>query len=189
MTSRTRYLAAAIATAAVLIGITAGPANAWPAPTLKGTATTCPTGSEPAPRVIKWTIVNHETAFPASPLYIEDVTITGSFPAPVFAPQPVPNTGTAKATAKTTIADTFTGNVTLTFTPHFKGADGEHKQEPVSVTVKVPACPVYTPPTTTTTTTSSTTTTTSVPAPVVAGVSLAEAPAAVPVPAQPAFTG
>lgn len=184
-----------VVTAFVLLSPTL--VSAWAGPSLNAYGGGC-NGTVHVP--ITWTIANHETAYPESPLYLVNVSTVPNIGVPEFLGLPLANTAGATATATSIVSPVFHGKITLHATPKFDGPDGTHTLPPIAVTLTIPVCatPVSEPPATTTTTSTTTTTapvatttSTTVPIPptTVAVQAVALAAPAEPVAATPGFTG
>lgn len=126
-------------------------ANAWQTPKTETSGAVCQ-GAERTPLV--WTVTNLETGYSGSPATIEDVVVAPNYPTTTFTPQPLANTGNAKATAQTNVPGDYQGEITLKYTMVWSGTNGGDKRS-ASKTVLMVKCGV---PITTTTTASTTTT-------------------------------
>lgn len=149
-------LVGALGALVLVLGILIGVVGAWPSPDASGYGGACEVSDGTRGPVI-WTVVNKETGYDGSPATITNVKVTNDFPTTSFKPQPLPNTGSASATAITNVPPEFSGTVKLTFTMVWSGTDGTDSRDG-SASVLMIKCE---PPVTTTTSTTSTSTTTS----------------------------
>lgn len=165
--------AALIAMALLLVGLSVAtsmsPAGAWPAPSTTVTGTACEGGVRPTP--VTFTIENNETGYPGDPGRISNVTLVGdptSLDIPstlTFTPNPLPNTGDAKATASFDLDPNYQGELKLRYKFSWNGdPDGHTMVFKVNVAkcVEVTTTTSTTEPPTTTTTEPPTTTTSTV---------------------------
>lgn len=137
-------------------------ASAWPSPSTSATGGACTGTTTPSP--ITWTVTNNESGNKLSPAHLVNVVVSPVLPTTQFTPLVLPNTGSATATAVTTLPSGFSGDVKLTYTMTWVGQDGTDQRNG-GATVHVVKCEAPTTTTTSTTTTTIPTTTTSTSAP------------------------
>lgn len=150
----------AVTAVVVALAVTAGTAGSWPAPDTSATGGACQADGTREP--ITWTVVNRESGYPTFPGYVEQVTLSlPELGTPVFAPSPIPNTGSATASATTDAPADLAAIITLDYVLKWRGPTGLiEDQRSGSATVEIEKCE---PPVTTTTTAPPTTTTTEPP--------------------------
>lgn len=116
---------AAVAVAVAVLAVS-GIAGAWSGPSTSAEGGACNGDGSRVP--ITWTVRNNESGNKGSPATIINVHVTVGTTGP-WAGVPMPNTGSATATAQTDVPPEYVGEVKLTYTMKWSGSSGGDQKD------------------------------------------------------------